>query len=61
MCHLKSANFSVSDLVIRPLSFLFSPQDPTFEEVGTNRAVHHDTNFIMMEKNVAYDSVDLKA
>ena len=44
-----------------PLLFLFSPQDATYEEVETNRAIHHDTNFVMMEKNVAYDSVDFKA
>ena len=52
--------FNVSDLITRALLFPFSQQDPTYEEVGTNHAVHHDTNFIMMEKNVAYDSVDFK-
>ena len=61
VCHFEISQFSVSDFVIRPFSSLFSPQDATYEEVGTNRAVHHDTNFIVMEKNVAYDSVDFKA
>ena len=51
-----SANFSVSDLVIRPISFLLSPQEATYEEVVTSRAVQHDTNII-----VSYDSADLKA
>ena len=53
--------FNVLDLVIQPLSFLFSPQEATYEEIETSRTIHHDTNFIMMEKNVAYDSVDFKA
>ena len=57
MCVYNAVNIVIC---MESLLFPFSQQDPTYEEVETSRTVHYDTNFIMMEKNVAYDSVDLK-